>query len=143
MAAALLRHKLATDGKADPYEVTSAGTWVSPGQPASHDARKVMADQGIDLGDHRSREVDAEMVRQADLVLVMTQSHREALIAEFPTARGKTYLLSEMVGQCYDIADPYGDWPAVESCATELANLIERGYTRILELAGQDDTVTR
>jgi protein-tyrosine-phosphatase len=143
MAAALLRHKLATDDRANQYEVISAGTWTSPGQPASGYAQRILAGQGIDLSSHRSREVDAGMVRQADLILVMTEGHREALTAEFPSARGKTYLLSEMVGRRYDIADPYGDEQAVQYCAEELADLIERGYNRILELAGKDDRVTR
>ncbi len=139
MAAALLRHKLAADGKADQVEVSSAGTWALVGRPASERGRIKRSERGIDMADHRARDVDAEMIRQADLVLTMTESHREALLVEFPEARDKTFLLAEMVGRGYDIADPYGGSPEeYDACARELADLVERGYGRILELANRN-----
>jgi len=75
-------------------------------------------------------------VVEADIILVMSAGYKEAIEFEFPESRGKTYLLSEMVGQSHDIADPYGG-PLVgyRRCAEELERLIEEGYSRILELA--------
>ncbi len=138
MAAALLRARLEADGRAGEYRVLSAGTWAEEGRPASHYARVVMAERGIDLSDHRAREVTWQMMREADLVLVMTRAHREALQAEFPEAASKIYLLSEMVGKTYDIADPYaGSLQYYAYCAEELAALIDEGYERILRLADQ------
>lgn len=135
MAAGLMQHRLETDGLDGKYEVRSVGTWAMEGVPAAPGARYVMAERGIDLTQHRARSIDREAVSAADLILVMTEVHREALVAEFVDARSKVYLLSEMIGKRYDIADPYGASLAhYEYCAEDLASIIEAGYQRILSL---------
>jgi len=138
MAAALLRARLEADGRGDEYRVLSAGTWVEEGRPVSHYAQVVMAEHGIDLSNHRAREITPQLMEEADLVLVMTRTHRESLQAEFPEAASKIYLLSEMVGKTYDIADPYsGSLQYYAYCAEDLAAIIDEGYQRILALASQ------
>jgi len=137
MAAGFLREHLRREGRQDDLRVRSAGTWTVEGRPASAYALQVMVERGLDISDHRSRILTARDVEEADLILVMAQSHREAIEVEFPQARGKTYLLSEMAGRSYDISDPGGAPLAVyRRCADELENLIEKGYERIVELAG-------
>lgn len=75
-------------------------------------------------------------MEKADLVLVMTQSHAEALSIAFPDQSHKVHRLSEMVGQGYDIADPYGGTRLQYSyLAQELEQLIDEGYRRIVSLA--------
>ena len=138
MAAGLLQQRLAAEGLAGQYQVQSAGTWAVVGRPAAAYAQQVMAGRGIDISAHRARDIDAAMVAEADLILVMTEAHREALLAEFPEARTKTFLLSEMVDQRYDIADPYGSsMMHFEYCAEDLAAIIEAGFPKILALANQ------
>lgn len=138
MAAALLRARLEADGRANEYRVLSAGTWVDEGRPASHYAQVVMAERGIDLRHHRAREVTPQLMEAADLVLVMTRTQREALRAEFPQAAPRIYLLSEMIGKTYDIADPYsGSLQDYAYCAEDLATVIDAGYERILALAAR------
>ena len=139
MAAGLLRARLQADGRADEYRVLSAGTWTEAGRPASPYARQVMAERGLDISDHRAQEISPELVDAADLILVMTRAHREALVAEFPEAASRIYLLSEMIGKSYDIADPYSSSLTYYSyCADELETIIDQGYQRILKLAAQE-----
>jgi protein-tyrosine-phosphatase len=98
-----------------------------------------MAERGLDISDHRAHELTAEDVTEADLILVMTRYHKEAILAEFPEARDKTFLLSEMAGKGFDIADPYGQaLMNYHYCATELEDLIEEGYQEILKRAQED-----
>src|SRR5215212_10373910 len=66
------------------WQVTSAGTWALSGQAASPYSREVLAERGLELGDHRSRRVDREMLEHSDVVLCMTRSHAEAIQIEFP-----------------------------------------------------------
>lgn len=136
MAAGLLRARLAEDQKREDWRVISAGTWATGDRQASAYAIDEMADRGIDLSTHRSRPVSAELMEKADLVLVMTQSHAEALSIAFPDQSHKVHRLSEMVGQGYDIADPYGGTRLQYSyLAQELEQLIDEGYRRIVSLA--------
>ena len=135
MAGALLRARLARDGARRDWQVASAGVWTTEGHPASAHAIEEMAQRGIDLRAHRSRSVTREMMVDADLVLAMTGSHAEALTATFSEQAHKVQLLSQMVGQTYDICDPYGGTPLEYAySARELEQLIEDGYARIVEL---------
>jgi len=136
MAGALLRARLARDEARHDWQVGSAGVWAAEGRPASAYAIEEMARRGIDLRAHRSRSVTREMMAEADLVLAMTRHHTEALGAAFPEHARKVYLLSEMVGQTYDVYDPYGSTQMeYRYTAQELEQLIEAGYERIVALA--------
>jgi protein-tyrosine phosphatase len=138
MAEVLLRQRVEKEGLTG-WEVESAGTWTVDGQPASRYAVQLMAERGLDLVSHRSRRVNRLIMEQADLVLVMTQGHAEALRLEFPDLREKIFMLSEMRNSYrYDIDDPYGASLAeYRACATTLTDLIDAGFKRIRSLAEQ------
>lgn len=135
MAAALFRQRLDEDPQRRDWEVVSAGTWASAGRPSTDHAIDEMASRGLDLRAHRSRSIDESLMKQADLVMVMTQNHAEALSVSFPDHADKVHLISEMVGETYDISDPYGG-PRREyaQVAEELETLIDDGYERIVSL---------
>jgi protein-tyrosine-phosphatase len=135
MAEGLLRARLARDEARRGWLVGSAGVWTVDGRPASANGIREMARRGIDLGGHHSRSVTRELMSEADLVLAMTRGHAEALTAAFPEYGAKVYLLSEMVGQMYDIADPYGGTRfEYAHTARQLERLIEDSYERIVAL---------
>jgi protein-tyrosine-phosphatase len=135
MAMALLQDKLNKDEARQDWQVESAGTWGGEGRPASAHAVAEMTERGIDLSCHLARPVTREMVVGADLVLVMTQNHVEAIKTAFPDQSHKVYLLSEMIGREYDIYDPYGSSRMEYAyTAKELEGLIENGYQRIVAL---------
>ncbi len=136
MAEGLLRHKLALAGLSDEFVVASAGVWTEDGFPATDHAVQALAEQGIDISAHRSRNVTEDMVAQSALVLTMTRNHAEAVRLSFPAHAGKVYLLGEMGGPACDVNDPVGRPLAVyQTTAKELDRLIESGYERILRLA--------
>jgi protein-tyrosine phosphatase len=135
MAMALLRARLARDASRQDWQVSSMGVWATDGQPASAHSTDAMAERGLDLRAHRARRVSRDMMAQADLVLVMTQSHAGSLQAAFPDHAHKVHMLAEMVGQAYDIRDPYGgSRQEYALVAEELERLIENGYERIVAL---------
>lgn len=133
MAEGLIRARLTADGRNGDVQVRSAGTWAPTGLPPTDDAIATMAARGIDISGYRAREVDLAMVNEADLILVMTSSHLQALESEFPSARGKVRLLSSLAGGAWNIADPVGGTPEdYDVTAHELARLIEVGWPMIV-----------
>lgn len=140
MAEAQLRRKLEEAQIPGEWQVESAGTWAIDGLPATEAGVAVMAEQGLDTSGHLSRAVTDAILAEADLILTMTAGHAEALSVEYPEARGRIYLLSEMGGPRYDVRDPYGG-PMHEyrRTATELEGLVERGLGRIVALARQNE----
>lgn len=96
--------------------VESAGTFGGGGT-ASPQAVEVMARRGIDLSNHWSRPLTAEMVHQADYAFAMTRAHLEAAIAMAPSAAERVRLL----GGAEDISDPVGGAVELyEKCAASI-----------------------
>ena len=119
------------------WQVTSAGTWALAGQAASTYSREVLAEQGLNIGEHRSRRVDRELMEHSDLVLCMTRSQAEAIKIEFPDFAGRVHLLTSIAGPAYDVADPYGGpREGYVMMAAELQRLIEAAGPRIVALVG-------
>ncbi len=132
MAAALFNAKARHLGENQAYVARSAGTWALENQPASGHAITVMAQRGIDLTAHRGQIITRKLIEQAAVVIVMTGSHRDALTSEFPAARGKLHLMSELMDRTFDIADPYGGTLAeYQDCAASLEKMIDSGYEKI------------
>lgn len=78
MAMALARDAVARRGWKN-VAVDSAGTGAVPGEPAAENARKAVAELGLDLEGHRTTLLSAEKVAWADMILVMGASHLYAV----------------------------------------------------------------
>jgi len=102
MAEALLRDALR--GPED-IKVESAGLGALVGHPASEFAIELMSERGVDITSHRARQIEPEMVKNADLILVMETGHKRVIDENDATARGKVYRLGEWRNK--DIDDPY------------------------------------
>lgn len=88
----------------------SAGVAAFPGDGASAHALQVMTEYGADLSGHRARLLTRELVEQADLILCMTSSHRNAVLRIVPEAGEKVKLLkaaAELDGSL-EVSDPFG-----------------------------------
>ena len=134
MAMAIFQSRVAREpGR---WLVESAGTWAPEGAPASVISQMVLAERGLDLSNHRSRRVSREIINSFDLVLTMEDGHKEALQIEFPEMAERIYLLSEMIGLKYNIADPMGGIDDdFRSTANEITQILTDGYEKILQLA--------
>jgi protein-tyrosine-phosphatase len=132
VATALLEDRLRQKGLKD-WQVSSAGTWAMSPRQASRYSIEVMKRAGFDISHHRSRMVEEAHLADADLVLTMEDGHAEALRAEFPQHAQKIFMISEMVNQTYNIADPYGG-PLVdyERMYVNLSKVIDEGLNRIV-----------
>jgi len=136
MATGLLRERLAEEGLDSHHRVASAGTWGVDGRPATENAVTVMRERGIDISDHIAQTISADLVAEADLILVMNREHEAMLHNTWPQYAWKVHRLSEMAGKRKDVADPYGQ-PIEDyrACADLISTYIDRGLDRILELA--------
>jgi protein-tyrosine phosphatase len=121
MAEGLLRYALETGNK-DECFVSSAGLGALIGQPPDAKACQLMIEKGIDISEYRARQLNKEMIRKADLILVMELSHKIAIEESEPSARGKVFRLGEW-GK-FDISDPYKQ---DVSAFVKSLNLIEQG----------------
>lgn len=85
--------------------VASAGIAALVGRGADPHTINVMAEHGLDVGAHCARQLDAELIRQHELILVMEDWQRKEIEHLYPFACGRVHTLGKWgVG---DIADPY------------------------------------
>jgi len=77
------------------FVVESAGTWGHNGSPMESYALATLKAYGLDGVDFRARELVAEHVAGADLVLGATREHRAAAVVLHPRAAGRTFTLRE------------------------------------------------
>lgn len=108
MAEAIARRLLEARGTTG-VEVTSAGTAAWDGAPASEGAYLIALEHGLDLSAHRARQLTADHVAAADLVLGMSPHHVERAVAL--GGRDKSFMLGEYAGRpaaTAQVEDPFG-----------------------------------
>jgi protein-tyrosine phosphatase len=108
MAEALLRAQLPPES---PWKAASAGIYADRGDPASTGAVEALAEMGIELQAHRSQPLTAALVRQARVIVALTRAHRDDILARFPEANQKVFLLALFLpasGDNKDVPDPIG-----------------------------------
>lgn len=103
MAEGLLKQTLAQS--AIDCRVSSAGLNALVGHKADAQACQLMMQKGIDISGHRACQLNSEMIRKADLILVMEAFQKDAIEKNEPSTRGKVFRLGEW--DHFDIPDPY------------------------------------
>lgn len=86
-------------------QIHSAGIAAMIGYPADEKAQRCMQSIGLDMQAHRAKKLTGDMIKQADLVLVMSKNQQQHLEQHWPFAKGKTFRLGHW--QSKNIADPY------------------------------------
>ena len=134
MAMGLLRSMV--EDSSDQWKIESAGVWDMGDQQVAANTRLVLEEHGIDLNDHTSCTVTSTMLSEFNLVLVMEDIHKEVLKLAFPEYTDRIYMLSEMVGEFYDIVDPIGRSLAdFKETALEMEQILTEGFEKISILA--------
>ena len=123
-------------GQASDWEVSSAGLGAVPQLPVLPDVLEAAGQLGIDLSDHRSRPVEDLKLLEYDLIIVMQQSHRVALLERHPELAEYVYLFSQVVDyETYDIPDNYDSPQGVMGVCVVMNDLIRRRLSYICVLA--------
>ena len=84
---------------------SSAGIAGLEGHAADSKAQYCMQALGIDMSSHIGRRLSTQMLKDADLVLVMSQKQQQHIEQTWPFSKGKTFRLGHWKN--IDIADPY------------------------------------
>ena len=108
MAEVIFRQRVGAD---NPWQVLSAGIFAAEGLGASEQAIQAVGEWNIDLRQHRSQPLTAQLIHSASLILVMTEQHRQEILAMFGDVADRVHLLTSFgtTKPPYpDIKDPIG-----------------------------------
>lgn len=127
------------------YNILSAGISVIPGMSPTPEAISVMFEQGIDISQHKALQLQEDLVKKADLILVMSNTHKDYIKTKFTLAQDKFYLLKKFaqVGEFksiqktdenYEVVDPLGrPIEFYRIVARQLKENLEKILNKILE----------
>ncbi|MDO3658230.1 low molecular weight protein-tyrosine-phosphatase [Acinetobacter genomosp. 15BJ] len=85
--------------------ISSAGIAALVGNPADAKAIHCMDQMNIDMRSHVARQLNAELIKQNDLILVMSHNQQKHIEQTWPFAKGKVFRLGHWQGQ--NVPDPY------------------------------------
>ncbi|EWH02436.1 low molecular weight protein-tyrosine-phosphatase [Halomonas sp. BC04] len=128
VAAAMLQQRL-------PHlTVTSAGLGALAGQSVDAQARRLAEANRLDVSSHQARQLDTDLLAEADLVLVMTDGQRQAVAKRWPEVRGKILLMGKWLAdqEGSDIPDPYRKSPEVFAHVHRMLNEATRLWAQRL-----------
>ena len=96
----LLKKELGPD-----FNVMSAGLGALVDNPAHEISQKIALQHGVDMSAHRARQINLDILKWADLILVMENGHKKELLYKYPWLEGKVFRYGE--SHQVDIPDPY------------------------------------
>jgi len=110
--------------------IRSAGVQARSGSSADQVVRHVARTHGFNLSDHRSDPFTRKTVKKADVILVMEEWQKAALIKRFPEAEKKAFRLTEYLrhddlSEIRDLHDPTGQ------DATDYEDFIEAAHSEV------------
>ena len=131
MAEWLLKKKLEEQNRKD-IEVYSCGIYAENGDIPTHEAKRVMKEEyGIDMSKHRATNIRDSKIKDMDLILCATASHKIAVLDIYPELEGKVFTMKEYVNyereyhDSINIKDPWGyDIETYRACVAEIEECI-------------------
>ena len=105
-----------------PINVDSAGISAMVGRAPTRRAQAQMQARNIDISMHVAQQLSDQLVRDADLILVMEAEQKKIIETQYAYALGKVFLLGKW--SAFEVPDPY----AGEDADYEFAlTLIDKG----------------
>ena len=101
------------------FNIISAGIFALQDMRPTSEAINVMVEQGVDISRQIATQVQEDLVKKADIILVMSNTHKDYIRTKFTFAQDKIYLIKEFAqigefksiqktNENYEIVDPLG-----------------------------------
>lgn len=117
----------------------SRGVAVSNPSDAAKNAKYAVLEYGGNLENHQSRQITLEELKEAELVITMTSSHK-MFLSQYVDG-GKIITLAEFAGESGDVSDPYGgDIEIYRETAKEIFDYIKKGMAKRANAMLADET---
>ena len=110
--------------------VYSCGIYAEEGDEPTYNAIEAMKEYEVDLKSHKATNIRHSNIKEMDLILCMTKSHKMSVIQMYPELKDKVYTLKEYTEykteEGIEIKDPWGyDIEVYRFCAAEIYECIK------------------
>lgn len=86
--------------------ISSAGLGALVGHGIEQHAANILKANGFNDENHQARQIESQLIIDADLILVMEKKHQQSLMKKYPSASGKIMLLGKWNND-EEMPDPY------------------------------------
>jgi protein-tyrosine phosphatase len=112
MTSAALAQKWASDNNSNVVVISRAVNLNPYNVVPEPDFVQLLAPKGLDVTSHRAASFDKGVVTFSDFIFVMTAAHRDRILADYPEAKTKVFLMAEYAtGTPTEVLDAYGQPP--------------------------------
>ncbi len=118
-------------------EVCSAGIFAQTGEHASYNSIAIMKEYDVDIALHKATSVDESNIKEMDLILCATKTHKAELQVRYNDLKDKIFTMKEYAGldndgTDMDIKDPWGyNLNTFRTCAAEISICVEKIIEKI------------
>lgn len=125
MAEGMLK-KMLEDINRNDIEVYSCGIYADTGDYATYNAIEAMRQYDIDIKNHKATNIRESNIKEMDIILCATESHKQNVIYIYPELKDKVFTMKEYANldndkSDMDIKDPWGyDMQIYINCAKEI-----------------------
>ncbi len=138
LAEGLVRLRLKQAGYGEAFSIRSAGTLPAyEGQPAAPLIQEVLREVGADGQVKPPHQITPAEIEQAAAIFGVAQEHLDWIAQHYPAAAARTFLLSELIGEHWDVRDPgVQQLGPLRECRDMIDRVITTGLRTLLQRAG-------
>lgn len=105
----------------------SAGIFTQDGLSSSQNAMVATKELGIDISNHKSKQITKDMLNDAKYIVCMTGAHYDKIVDMCPQVEDKVFTLAQT-----DISDPFGsDIQTYRDCAMQIKEAVQSIIERL------------
>ena len=139
LAEGLARLRLQQAGHGGEFMTRSAGTRsVYEGQPAAPLIQEVLREIGATGQATPPHQIKPDEIEQATAIFGVAQEHLAWIAQHYPAATSRTFMLSDLIGERWDVADPgVQELGALRECRDSIDRIISAGLPEMIRRAGE------
>ncbi len=115
--------------------VYSCGIFAEDGDAPTYNAIEAIKEYGVDLRKHKATNIRNSRIKEMDIILCATTSHKNNVINMYPDLKEKIFTIKEYADfdkNDLDIPDPWGyDIETYRFCASTINKCLERIVNKI------------
>jgi len=137
LAEGLARLRLKQAGYDGEFLARSAGTRsVYEGQPSAPLIQEVLHEIDAEGQANPPHQIKSDEIEQAAVIFGMAQEHLAWIAKHYPAVASRTFLLSELIGERWDVFDPgVQELGALRGCRDSIDRVITAGWPEMIRRA--------
>ncbi len=113
--------------------ISSAGLFANEDFMPSQQSVQVMQNYEIDIRDYKSTQLSMDLIKNADLIITMTDGHKNQILQYSPESEEKIHLLLEYANKQTNVADPFGGtFEIYNVCFNEMKEALDNLFCDII-----------